>query len=97
MKKVEEFVTRYHEVNMKCTYRRMWGILSEIQDMCQEIDKELQNEILNHKCDYEGDIETIILYYDYCDENHIKLWKMICEKYDIEYKEDIDTRTHLVC
>ena len=99
MKKAMLKIETWYEVGMSCSKRRMYGIKDEIWNMCCVIDPEQEQDLYNRHissyADYEGDMKGVIFYYDKNNELNVKLWEMICNKYDIEFNKDIDHKIHL--
>ena len=45
-----------------CSNRAFYEVKSELWEIAEEVDIELQDGYIEEKCDYEGDLEKIIIY-----------------------------------
>lgn len=95
MKEIKKVEQIYYEVGLGCSNRAMYGVRDTIWNMAKEIDEELYDTSITSYCDYEGDLEKILFFYDKDDANHIELWKQICNKYEIEFKQDLEYSIYL--
>jgi hypothetical protein len=89
------------ELNFKCSNRAFLDVKDTLYRLWDETDglipdDELYNGHLSEKCDYEGDLERIILYTTKDIEPFIK---KVCEFYGADFKlvEDCIMNIHLVC
>jgi hypothetical protein len=54
----------YYNIIFRCGNRKFYNVKSELYDMWEEsgIDDDFDNGYFDEKCDYEGDLEKIVLY-----------------------------------
>lgn len=95
MRKPEKFQKTipepYFEVNFACSNRAFYEVKSDLYELAKSIDIEIEDGYIGEKCDYEGDLETIIIYE--CERSR-KLIDAVSKMYGIDAKKmDI----HLSC
>lgn len=56
--------TPYFCIAFECSNRKFYGVKNELFDIAEKYGIELQDGHMGEKCDYEGDLEEIIIYRD---------------------------------
>ena len=52
----------YFNIIFGCSNRAFYQVKNELWEIAEEVDIELQDGYIEEKCDYEGDLEEIIIY-----------------------------------
>jgi hypothetical protein len=82
----------YFKIGFSCSNRRFYEVKAELYDIATGIDIEIQDGYITEKCDYEGDLEEIIIYN--CDRGD-KLISAVLEYYGLSGVDHKDRNIHL--
>lgn len=52
----------YFKINFGCSNRAFYGVKSDLYNLAESIDIEIEDGYITEKCDYEGDLEEIVIY-----------------------------------
>ena len=52
----------FFNVIFGCSNRAFYGVRAELWNIAEKVDIEMQDGYISEKCDYEGDLEKIIIY-----------------------------------
>jgi len=52
----------YFKIKFGCSNRAFYGVKSELYDIAEKIGIEIEDGYIDEQCDYEGDLEKIIIY-----------------------------------
>lgn len=52
----------YYSIAFECSNRQFRAVLADLWEISNKIGIELQDGYMSEKCDYEGDLERIIIY-----------------------------------
>jgi len=53
----------YFKISFGCSNRAFYNVKSELYDIAEKIGIEINDGYIEEKCDYEGDLEEIIIYH----------------------------------
>jgi len=90
---------QYFEYGLECSNREMYTKERIIYEATESIFEKYQKENdfqdfwqghFMRKCDFEGDIEEIVFYYDREDEIHREVLKSICKSLNLIFDSFID-------
>lgn len=82
----------YFKIAFGCSNRNFYAVKQELYDIANEIGIEIQDGYITEKCDFEGDLETIIIYGD---ERGRQLRDKVLHHYDVTESIDDNTNVHL--
>jgi len=54
--------TPYFNIAFGCSNRAFYNVKNELWKIAEKVDIELQDGYIEEKCDYEGDLEKIVIY-----------------------------------
>lgn len=52
----------YYKIKFECSNRQFYEVKNDLWKIAEEIGIEFQDGYIDEKCDYEGDLDTIIIY-----------------------------------
>jgi len=70
----------YFKIKFECSNRAFYDVKSEICEIADKIGIEIQDGYISEKCDFEGDLEKIIIYND---ERSFDLLSSVMEFYNV--------------
>ena len=78
----------YLKVNFDCSNRAFYGVKNDVYNLSQSIGVDYDGGVMTEKCDYEGDLEKIIIY------SETELYAAVAKYYGVD-PQGLDI--HLVC
>lgn len=81
----------FFNITFGCSNRAFYQIKSELYDIAESIDIEIEDGYISEECDYEGDLERIVIYRS---ERSEILVKAVMDFYEV--KDEIPDEMSLV-
>ncbi|HAR38658.1 MAG TPA: hypothetical protein DCS09_08865 [Porphyromonadaceae bacterium] len=82
----------YFKISFGCSNRKFYDVKNLLYQIADDIDIEIQDGYIDEKCDYEGDLEEIILFRG---EREDKLVSAVLDHYGLTVGIPADMSIHL--
>ena len=87
----------FYQINFNCTHRKFYDVKAKIEQIADDIGMEVNDGYITEKCDYEGDLEEIIIHNEPNRIHSLQLIRNVLKFYECELEELDRYDLHLSC